>query len=231
MLIPQGWQVVEGLFCGFGSRQQPEPARSEVARLGFSDVVTVQQVHGREVVAADLARGRSDVRADCIVVESPGVIAAVRTADCVPLLLLEVRGGRPRWAAAVHAGWRGTVAGVAVAAIAHARERGIALERMEAVLGPAIGMCCYDVGDDVVEPLSSLDLLSGDVFRREGGACKIDLRRINALLLERAGLRREAIRIVGPCTRCDSGHYFSYRRDPSETGRQLSWIGWADQAR
>lgn len=184
-------------------------------------------MHGDRVVVADaLAPGlHSDVEGDAVVVRA-GAVAAVATADCVPILLVEpVR----RWAAAVHAGWRGTVARVVIAAVSVARRDGVDPKGLYAALGPSIGPCCYEVGEEVASAFIDKGLPLVRDSRR--GRSFLDLRICNEVLLSSAGLPRERIRVFGPCTRCRSDLYHSYRADRERAGRQLSWIGWADPIR
>lgn len=215
-VVPLAWRRWSGLIAGFGDRvaQPPHP------------FVRVRQVHGDAVVMADgLAPGfHPEVPGDALIVRG-GSVAAIATADCVPILMADPA---TRWAAAVHAGWKGTMARIAMAAVAAARRDGVDPASLHAALGPSIGPCCYEVGDDVARLFASADLpvLPG----RENGKWFIDLRRCNQLLLSSAGLLRERIRICGPCTRCRSDLYHSYRVDRERAGRQLSWIGWADPA-
>lgn len=216
-VIPLEWRRWAGLTAGFGDRVAEPPY----------PFVRVQQVHGDRVVLADgMAPGHHpEVQADALIVRG-GNLAAIATADCVPILLVDPVS---RWAAAVHAGWKGTVARIAMAVVASARRDGVDPASLYAALGPAIGPCCYEVGDDVARVFAGEEMPV--VPGRATGTSFIDLRQCNARLLISAGLLRGRIRICGPCTRCRSDLYHSYRVDRERAGRQLSWIGWADPAR
>jgi YfiH family protein len=214
--LPLQWRRWPGIVAGFGDRFAQPP----------SSVVRVRQVHGTRVVTADgFAPGlHGEVEADAVVVRR-GTVAAVATADCVPILLADPAGG---WAAAVHSGWRGTIAGVVAAAVAVARDQGVDPRALYAALGPSIGPCCYEVGTEVASVFSDAGF---PVVRHHGGARpRIDLRRCNERLLSLAGLLPERIRFCGPCTRCRSDLYHSYRADRERADRQLSWIGWVAPA-
>jgi YfiH family protein len=216
--LPAAWARIQGLdqlVAGFGDRHTNGPSTCVVAR----------QVHGTNVVVCDDlgAREHEDVHADALVVTRMGVVAAVKTADCVPLLLAAVPAGGMRWAAAVHAGWRGTIAGVAAAAVADARRRGIQPADLLAAIGPAIGGCCYEVGEDVAAHFRRAGLA---VIDSAGRKPHLDLRDINRELLLREGLRAENLRFCGPCTRCRADLFHSYRGAFERAGRQFSWIGW-----
>jgi len=201
----------KGFVAGFGGRYQS---------LDPGKFVTVKQVHGTRVLDAnDLAPGfHESVEADALVVSQDGRIVAVRTADCVPILLVA---RQRRWAAAVHAGWRGTLAGIVSEAVLAAGEAGIAAGELGAATGPAIGPCCYEVGDDVAGRFED----HGHEVGRVAGRPVLDLSQINRSLLVKAGLNPENVQVRGPCTRCHADRFYSYRADCSETGRQLSWIG------
>jgi YfiH family protein len=200
-----------GLVGGFGGRADRPPA----------ETTEVRQVHGRDVIDADaLPAGTLDIEADALFVTRPGRIVAVRTADCVPVLLWSRDPSRP-WAAAVHAGWRGTIADIVMAAVDCALSGGVAVGRLAAAIGPAIGPCCYEVGDELARRFAA----AGHPVERRGGRPALDLAGINERLLTRRGLI--AVERVGGCTRCQPHRYHSFRRDGEAAGRQHSWIGWA----
>jgi YfiH family protein len=218
--FPSEWSR-DGVVAGFGSRDAQPPA----------SVVTVKQVHGTNVVTCDrLAAGEHrDVAADALVATRAGVLVGVKTADCVPILLRSPRTihGGERWAAAVHAGWRGTAAGVIAAAVADATQRGHAAEELCAAVGPSIGACCYEVGDDVADTFRGLGL----PVLESGPKPHLDLASIAAELLVRAGLLPENVARMAPCTRCNRDRYHSYRAFGPSAGRQVSWIGWTGPRR
>jgi polyphenol oxidase len=220
---PAGWLDAGDLVCGFGDRlAQPPPHTLLLAR----------QAHGARIVdgwndgalsAVDARDGlrRIDEVADAIVSRRPGVVVGVRTADCVPVLLVAPKA---RWAAAVHAGWRGTLAGIVREAVASARAAGVAAAQLQAALGPSIGPCCYEVSAELAGDFSRAGLApSGDAL---GTRPHLDLRDSNRILLEQSGVPAANIQLVGPCTRCAHDRYHSFRAEPESGGRQVSWIGW-----
>ena len=202
-------------FCGFTWRGVPGP-----------DAVTNEtQVHGAVVHVVDSATRPTE--GDGLWTKMPGLKIGVRVADCVPILLYDP--GLPA-VAAVHAGWRGTVAGITLASVSKGEDLlGVSRGRLRAAIGPAIGPCCFEVGLEVIEGLSTLGLSDEDLGRVPGprGRPHIDLRRANRLLLERGGLLPGNIELVGGCTYCDAERYDSYRRDGSESGRMRAVIGLA----
>jgi YfiH family protein len=225
MLTHTPWQAVPGLYHGFLGRAEcagTEVWDTVVARAGAAlPVATARQVHGIRVVAADID-GES-VEADALVGSRAGRLVGVVTADCVPILLVD---RRRRLAAAVHAGWRGAAAGVVEAALAELDGvHGAPAREVEAAIGPAVGGCCYEVGEEV---LTAFEARTGEAtvsaWATRGDRRFVDLRQATSLLLARAGVER--VTVLGPCTACGSG-YHSYRRDGRGAGRQLSFVGWA----
>lgn len=185
-------------------------------------VVRMQQVHGTRVV-----RVATDVdavgEADGLLTTAAGIGLAVLTADCVPLLATAPQHGAVM---ALHAGWRGTLAGIAAAGLRRAAsELGIPAADWQIALGPSIGGCCYEVeaaiGDQFVDRWGAMP----DAWQPAGGHGQLDLRRVNRLILVAQGVPSEAIVDVGPCTSCASDEFFSHRRSGGRAGRQLSVIG------
>jgi hypothetical protein len=152
-------------------------------------------------------------------------VPAVRTADCVPILLVDRRG---RAVAAVHAGWRGTAAGIAARAVEGLAAEGIPPGDVLAALGPAILDCCYEVGPEVVEALAA-SVPAGrapEVSRAVGpGQFRVDLHAANRLQLVASGVPQEAIRQAPWCTRCRPDLFYSYRRQGPAAGRMMACVG------
>jgi len=227
-LIPEGWLAIEGLVSGFGDRRAGAPKGT---------LLLEKQVHGTRVVhatgdalllaaPADDGFARVAAEADALVSAQPRTVVGVRTADCVPLLLVSPKA---RWAAAVHAGWRGTLAGIAGEAVKAAAGAGIRADELIAAVGPSIGPCCYEVSPELGEDFVRAGLAQAPSIgpRREDGRPHLDLRAANRLVLERAGVPAGSIQTVGPCTRCARERYHSFRAEPESAGRQVSWIGWS----
>jgi hypothetical protein len=160
-----------------------------------------RQVHGARAIRA----GTRGEQADAIWTDKPRQAVVVVTADCVPVALARL-GGRPAVALA-HVGWRGLLAGVVPAAVAALGTRHVA-----AAIGPGIGPCCYEVGDDVVVPVRAA---FGIGLVRDG---RLDL----PGAVERALLSAGCVRVdrLDECTACNPERYFSHRRDAGVTGRQ-----------
>jgi len=207
-------------------------AMKRAAGMAGTRLVTMRQRHGDHVI--DVAGPCKDAgEGDAMVTDVPGVYLGVLTADCVPILCWARTSGK-RLAAVIHAGWRGTLAGVAMKAVRHIESRyGTSPGDLWCALGPAIGPCCYEIGADVADPLLREwgDRAEASLSER-GGRTRLDLRRLNAALLAAAGVPEERIVSAGPCTACSPAEFFSYRRESKNgdgaTGRQASFIGWAD---
>jgi YfiH family protein len=175
-------------------------------------VAWLKQIHSSTALPA--AAGACG-EGDGLFTEASGLALAVVTADCVPVLLAASSGR----IAAAHAGWRGIAGGVLAATLKAAA--GGPEERWTAWIGPAIGACCYEVGEEVAEQVVAA---SAPEVARVGAAGKphLDLARAVRIQLERLGVR-EVIEVPA-CTRCDSESLWSYRRDGRGAGRNLAYI-------
>ncbi|MEO8602452.1 MAG: peptidoglycan editing factor PgeF [bacterium] len=184
----------------------------------------MQQVHGTRVVQVSSAD--QDVgEADGLITNRAGVGLTVLTADCVPILGVASGAGAVM---AVHAGWRGSLAGVVATALTAAREAfGIPATAWRIALGPSVGGCCYEVeaelGARFVQRWGSMP----DAWQPAATRGKLDLRRVNMGILIEQGVAAERISSVGPCTACASAEYFSHRRSAGRAGRQVSAIGFS----
>ncbi len=192
------------------------------------------QVHGADVrlveslaaaKPAEDARGDT-IYCDAIVSSAAGVLAGVKTADCVPLLIGDPETGA---FAAVHAGWRGTLAAIATKALQSMNQQyNSKPENVRVAIGPAAGSCCYEVGTDVIDGFKA-SFPRQELFTetRVGHAC-IDLLRANREQLVSAGVEPENIYIAPLCTMCRTDLFFSYRREKNvqgKVGRLMSVIG------
>lgn len=187
--------------------------------------VTLNQVHGSTIITVDdtylrSAGGKKD--ADAVITALPGVPVGVLTADCVPILMYDAKKGA---AAAVHAGWRGTLGMVAKKSVEAMRNSfGSNPEDILAAIGPHIGPCCYTVREDVRASFRESFGERADGAFIELEDLRLDLGKANAEALLLAGLRPSNIEMKAPCTACSRALFFSYRRDGAATGRQLSFI-------
>jgi len=233
---------------------------SHAAGIAPPTLITVRQVHsavslvvahdaGVAHVAADAdagagaalvaASGRALCEGDGLITAATGLLLGVQTADCVPVLVVDtVR----RVVAGFHAGWRGTVARIVEQGVARMqREFGSRAEDMMAAIGPAIGACCYTVGDEVHDAFHAGFDYAAALFhpasvhpvsvQQTAGAAQytVDLREANRRQLLAAGITAARITVLAECTACaglpQGRRYFSHRAEHGFTGRMLSAIG------
>lgn len=184
----------------------------------------VAQVHGNVVhrIAADYDGSRRD--GDGMVTAEGGLALGVFSADCAPILLID---SDAAVLGALHAGWRGAMANIAAEGVRAMTALGARPYRTRAAIGPAIGQCCFEVDANLAARFAH-EVPGAAIYSRPGrpGKAHLDLRGIIAEQLRRAGLAPEAIRGVGPCTRCANDRYFSRRAaGGAATGLQMSFIG------
>jgi YfiH family protein len=208
-----------GLLTDDAEEAVVENRRRLAAVLGFEpgQVVFARQVHGTRLIdhwepargslrtLSDRKEPRDVPEADGHVVGEPGVAALVFVADCLPVAL-----AGPGGVAMVHAGWRGLAGGILAAGAE-------ALEATAAAIGPGIGPCCYEVGDEVLDAFA--DLGEGVARGR-----MLDLPGVARRRLAEAGVER--VESAGLCTSCEPELFFSHRRDEGRTGRQagVAWL-------
>ena len=193
------------------------------------------QVHGadvRVVHTAEEARPAENqqgetVFCDVIVSNASGVLAGVKTADCVPILLGDHVTGA---FAAVHAGWRGTLATAVIGAVKRLTEEyGARPENLRVAIGASAGSCCYEVGSDVIDAFTSRFVGGDKLFTpTRPGHALVDLLQANRDQLVSAGVRLERIHTAPICTMCRTDLFFSYRKEKSlhgKVGRLMAVVG------
>jgi len=192
------------------------------ASLGLTpdQVVTAHQVHGNRVaVVAAQDGGRVVPATDALATDTPGLALLLRFADCQPIILYD-----PARCALglVHAGWRGLAQGIARRAVETMQEAfGTSAADLLAGLGPAIGPCCYTVGDDVAAALGYAlpDWRKVMTLDPSGTGWRLDLPAANAQQLAAAGVPARQMEQTGLCTACHNDEFFSHRADNGQTGR------------
>jgi YfiH family protein len=220
-----------------GADRHSQPWRQLLAAIGATsdDLLRVTQVHGRTVRVVDRTANRGIAvglkpDADALVATTPGMVASVQVADCVPLLLADARSGA---VAAVHAGWRGTLAGIAAATVeAMTRESGTPPTDLVAAIGPSIGPCCYEVGVDVWDAFAGSGSSAAELqrwFVREGQSLRLDLWSVNRDQLTGAGVLPDRIHVCGLCTKSRADVFDSYRAHGPGAGRMAAVIRVADR--
>ncbi len=211
-------------------------------------LVTLRQIHS-DVIHIAAAPEVDAPKADALATRTPELLLGVQTADCVPILLADTR---QRAVAAIHAGWRGTLARIAVKALGRMRmEFGTRPRDVVAALGPAIGRCCYEVGPEVAQAFAAqfpgaADWFDGPFDLLAHGEeplwlpwltmmppghvpppprVQLDLRAANRWQLVDAGVPEAQIAVNDFCTACRTDLLFSYRREGAKTGRMMAVIG------
>jgi len=193
------------------------------------------QVHGADVrVVASVEDAKpaentlgETVYCDVIVSAAKGVLAGVKTADCVPILIGDPVTGA---FAAVHAGWRGTLATAVISAVERlAKEYDASPEDLCVAIGAAAGPCCYEVGSEVIEAFTSKFADGEKLFTlTKPGHATVDLSKANRDQLISTGVKRERIHTAPICTMCRTDLFFSYRKEKSihgKVGRLMAVIG------
>jgi len=215
------------LGSGVGDDERAVAANWEALSLATGlAFARVRQVHGDRVLVARAAC-EPEEQADAVVSLRQGIAACVSIADCVPILIGDPRSGA---AAAVHAGWRGTIAHVAARAVeALVREAEAQPGDLLAAIGPSIGPCCYEVSPELARAFR--DGLGAQVVGLLDGKPRVDLWLANEIVLRKAGLARERIENLGRCTACEPEVFFSHRRDRGHTGRQVGFVAPAQTGR
>ncbi len=230
-------------------RSVEENRRRWMAALGAQEMqlITLRQIHS-DIVQLISARPETTSQGDALITAAPGSLLAIQTADCIPILLADPR---HRAVAAIHAGWRGTVARIAAKTLGRMQmEFGTRPDEVVAAIGPGISRCCYEVGPDVVKDFAAKfpearswfegpfdALASGEDpnplpwltmmppgHEAPPPRCMLDLKAANVSILAEAGVPRKNIVVSELCTSCRGDLFFSYRREKA-TGRMMSVIG------
>jgi len=210
-------------------------------------LVTLRQVHSDHIHKID-GIPHAPLTGDGLVTATPGILIAVQTADCLPVLLVDAK---RRAVGAFHAGWRGTVARIVEkGAGVMRREFGSDPADLHAAIGPGIGACCYEVGDDVRDKFTGQFPYASELFHEvqhrdevrekypllfmnarapghgdDGHKLHLDLVEANRRQLLAAGVKERNITAVAICTACRTDLFFSYRVAKGPTGRQVGVVG------
>ncbi len=219
-------------------------------------MITLRQIHSSIVVRMNSAEAADSncAEGDGMMTDRPGLLLAIQTADCIPVLVAD---RKRRAVAGFHAGWRGTLKRIVEHGVERMRmEFGSQPDDLMAAIGPGIGPCCYSVGEEVRAGFESQFAYAAELFREIDNTdpvkekyplltaapalgqsrmgppphldlpgMRLDLVEANRRQLLDAGLQAGAISIVGDCTSCHTSRYFSYRAERGSTGRMLSVIG------
>jgi hypothetical protein len=225
------------LNCGLHVGDDPERVvqnrriAARAAGMPFEAWTCAEQVHGAEVVpvtAADRGRGRDRTdtavpKADGLITREKGILLAGMFADCVPLYFYD-----PVHQAIglAHAGWRGTAAQIAKATVeAMSAHFGTRSDELLAAIGPSIGSCCYEVGEETARAFNDVAEEGVSIFALPGGKYRLDLKLINRHIMMKAGILPIHIEMSQWCTGCRTDLFFSHRIEKGRTGRMAAWIG------
>jgi len=211
------------ILHGFGSRyfnEQLPPKNIQSKNLKY---VFLDQIHS-DIIHAVSELSDKNLKGDALLTDYPGILLGVRTADCLPVLLVDKK---KKVVAAIHCGWRGTKEKLVEKAV----KEMAALYKCErssllAALGPCIEQDCYEVGEEVRESFNAAGIRD-DFFLSSAakkGRYYFDLKRANRYQLLKAGVKPVNIFSVDLCTYCEES-LFSYRRDGFKTGRMVNFIG------
>ena len=223
----------DGVRHFFGTRGHADSLALEVGvpsrhlgEQGWGWLLSVKQVHGTDVLVVDRPLTESDQFPggwDALVTDQPDVTVAVRTADCVPVLLHDPR---KRVVAAIHAGWRGAVAGIVSKTVGLIAARfGSMQSDLRVSIGPSAGPCCYEVDNPVLDQLrSGLPDWESVVCDHQGHKARLDLKALIRKQVEGAGVPLSSVSSVNLCTICQDQLFYSYRREGKVNGTMVSGI-------
>ena len=222
--------VFEGLNCGTGSTDQSEIVEinrrrvAEAMEAPVDQLVTVYQVHSPDVVVVEEPLTADKPKADAMVTKTPGLILAILTADCQPVLFADPRAGV---VGAAHAGWRGALDGVLEATIDSMEALGAKRANITAVIGPSISQRAYEVGPEFLDDFLADDLDNSRFFTAGAGdRMMFDLPAYGLHRMRRAGIG--AAEWTRHCTYSDPERFYSYRRTThakeADYGRLISTI-------
>ena len=210
-------------------------------------LIAPKQIHS-DIIHVIRSTGPEQLAGDGLITNLPQIALGIRTADCLPVLLVDKRN---RAVGAFHAGWRGTAQRIVEKGVgAMRREYGSRPEDIYAVIGPGIQKCCYEVGDELLAQFESQFPYAGELFHTvqdsdpvrkkypllflnqrppgHGDLCiklHLDLREANRRQLLDAGVPEKQITAMKDCTSCNTTQFFSHRAEKGRTGRMMAVIG------
>ena len=204
--------------------------------LGFDaeNIISCPQIHSSDILTVDESHKglgyyrESNISCDGYVTNKKGIVLGVKTADCVPILMSAKKDGATVAIAAVHAGWRGSVAGISARAVERLKEYGALPGEIFVAIGPSASSCCYEVGEDVYSAAcENFGRIRADKYfikKKNGEKYMADLKGFNASVINSLGIPYENMDISEMCTMCEEKLFYSHRRDGEERGTHLSVI-------
>ncbi len=225
--------VSEGRFgsLNLGDAKGEDPERVKENRKRFFGAADIEgfriaearQVHGAEIVEVNACHNGTKPRADALMTNVPGILVEVQTADCIPVLIAD---RKQHAVAVVHAGRRGTAAGILIEVVRKLKERyGSEPPDLLAALGPGISGSCYEVGEECLPPFQER-FADWRMFcaPHKGGKWLLDLPGAIRRQIIAAGVPAKQVGLPGPCTFTENSRFYSYRRDGPPTGRLMAAI-------
>ncbi|CAM3748343.1 peptidoglycan editing factor PgeF [Mesobacillus thioparans] len=204
----------------------------------LSSWVGAEQTHDiriGKIDKADQGKGSSDYESsfagtDGFLTSEQGILLTLCYADCVPLYFIDPE---TRLIGVAHAGWKGTVQGIAAEMISKFKQNGAKEEKISAIIGPSICKKCYIVDERVVNLVKNiLDGVENMPYNQVSeGQYSLDLKELNRQILMKAGLKAGNIEVTDYCTSCHGEHFYSHRRDEGNAGRMMAYIGWKEDSR
>jgi YfiH family protein len=228
-----GFHVGDALLDVIANREK----LAEDIHFPLNRWVGAEQIHEnriQKVTRADRGRGSDNYQTsftgtDGFYTDEKGILLTLCYADCVPLFFIAPERGMIGTA---HAGWKGTVKEIAAEMVLLWGLEGIPPQEIFVAIGPSICKKCYIVDKRVIDLVQNI-LVDVDEkpynLVKDGEYC-LDLREVNRLVLQKAGVPEKNILLTGLCTSCNHDEFFSHRRDHGQTGRMLSFIGWKEDS-
>jgi polyphenol oxidase len=210
---------------------------SELLHFPLKNWVGAEQTHGitiRRITKNDRGRGSNSYEhsfkgTDGFYTREPGILLTLCFADCVPLYFMA---SEERMIGVAHAGWKGTVKGIAGQMVTEWKDEGIDVEKISVIIGPSICEKCYIVDNHVIDFVqNTLEHVEKKPYNLiKEGQYSLDLKEVNKQVLIKAGIAEEQISTTTFCSSCHQQEFFSHRRDLGSTGRMLSFIGWKEDS-
>lgn len=224
----------ENYFSGFATRQLGDGKKQienifkffDANNINYSKIIIPEQIHSTNI---ELFRSTTKEKlekieeTDGVITKEKGAALIVVTADCCPIMFNDKTS---KIIGISHQGWRGSVKRMAQKMVNKMLETGSEIDNIKVAIGPSIGECCYDIDDDrYYEFREEFNGYSEQIFHRRGGQWHLNLAKLNFLLLQEKGIKKENIDFFPFCTKCDKDRFFSFRRDKKLTeGEMFSFI-------
>ncbi len=208
---------LEGVLYGFTTKEVKKEEVIKKFELNGFKLITASQIHSNRVMVIK-NRNHRRIVGDALLTEEVGLFIGVKTADCLPILIVDRTN---RAVGAIHAGWRGTLKKIVLESLKKfTRKFHSDPSELIAILGPSISKCCYEIGSDIE---SLLRLSFPDSLEHRESKIYFDLRHANENILLKSGFKKENIFDIPLCTKCHEELFYSYRR--GENNRNIAFIG------